>query len=44
MYQEKTAPLIDYYAKKGILSTAKCADGGVDENYALVKAALNAKA
>ena len=44
IYQEKTAPLIDYYEKKGILSTAKCADGGVEENYALVKAALNAMA
>ena len=44
VYQEKTAPLISYYEKKGILSTAVCTDGGVDENYALVKAALNAKA
>ena len=44
VYQEKTAPLIDYYARKGILSTAACSDGGVDENYQLVKAALNAKA
>ena len=44
IYQEKTAPLIDYYEKKGILSTAKCTDGGVEENYALVKAALNAMA
>ena len=42
VYQEKTAPLIAYYENMGILSTAKCADGGVDENYALVKAALNA--
>ena len=24
VYQEKTAPLIDYYQKKGILSTADC--------------------
>ena len=44
VYQEKTAPLINYYDKKGILSTATCAGGTVDENYALVKAALNAKA
>ena len=44
VYQEKTAPLIDYYARKGILSTATCSDGGVEENYQLVKAALNAKA
>ena len=44
VYQEKTAPLIQYYAKKGILSTASCSDGGVEENYRLVKAALNAKA
>ena len=44
VYQEKTAPLIDYYDKKGILSTAACVGGTVDENYALVKAALNAKA
>ena len=44
VYQEKTAPLINYYEKKGILSTATCAGGTVDENYALVKAALNAKA
>ena len=44
VYQEKTAPLISYYEKKGILSTAVGTDGGVDENYALVKAALNAKA
>ena len=44
VYQEKTAPLIDYYDKKGILSTAVCASGTVDENYALVKQALQAKA
>jgi len=44
VYQEKTAPLINYYDKKGILSTATCVGGTVDENYALVKAALNAKA
>lgn len=44
IYQEKTAPLIDYYDKKGILSTASCADGGVEENYQLVKDALKAKA
>ena len=44
VYQEKTAPLINYYGKKGILSTATCVGGTVDENYALVKAALNAKA
>lgn len=44
VYQEKTAPLINYYEKKGVLSTAKCVGGTVDENYALVKAALNAKA
>ncbi|MBQ7455673.1 MAG: adenylate kinase [Clostridia bacterium] len=44
VYAEKTAPLIDYYDKKGILSTAICVGGTVDENYALVKAALNAKA
>lgn len=43
IYQEKTAPLIDYYDRKGILSTATCVGGTVDENYALVKAALNAK-
>lgn len=43
VYQEKTAPLIDYYEKKGILSTATCVGGTVEENYALVKAALNAK-
>lgn len=43
VYQEKTAPLIDYYDRKGILSTATCVGGTVDENYALVKAALNAK-
>ena len=44
VYQEKTAPLIDYYARKGILSTASCADGGVEENYQLGKDALKAKA
>lgn len=44
VYQQKTAPLIDYYDRKGILSTAVCAGGSVDENYALVKQALDAKA
>jgi len=43
VYQEKTAPLISYYEKKGILSIATCVGGTVDENYQLVKAALDAK-
>ena len=42
VYQEKTAPLIDYYQKKGILSTADCR-GTIEENYRAVKAALEAK-
>ena len=41
VYQEKTAPLIDYYQKKGILSTADCR-GTIEENYRAVKAALEA--
>ena len=44
VYHDQTAPLIDYYAKKGILSTATCAGGTVEENYQLVKEALKAKA
>ena len=42
VYQEKTAPLIDYYQKNGILSTADCR-GTIEENYRAVKAALEAK-
>ena len=44
VYQEKTAPLIDYYEKKGILSTAVCTADTIEENYRAVKAALEAKA
>ena len=44
VYQEKTAPLINYYDQKGILSTAVCTFDTIEENYQAVKAALNAKA
>ena len=44
VYQQNTAPLIGYYEKKGILSTAVCTYETVEENYQAVKAALNAKA
>lgn len=39
VYAEKTAPLIDYYAGKGVLVTADCT-GTVDENYKAVLTAL----
>lgn len=42
VYQQKTAPLIDYYQQKGLLSTAKCI-GTIEQNYQAVKAALEAK-
>ena len=41
VYQEQTAPLIDYYRNKGILRVVNCA-GTVEENFALVKRALEA--
>ena len=41
VYQEQTAPLIDYYRNKGILRVVNCA-GSVEENFALVKRALEA--
>ena len=43
VYQQNTAPLIAYYEKKGILSTAVCT-GTIEENYQAVKAALAEKA
>lgn len=41
VYGDQTAPLIDYYAKKGLLRTVECsADSTVEENYAAVRKAL----
>lgn len=39
VYQQKTAPLIDYYRKKGLLHTAVCV-GTVEENYQAVCRAI----
>ena len=41
VYTEQTAPLIDYYRGKGILRVVDC-QGSVEENFALVKRALEA--
>ncbi len=41
VYQEQTAPLVDYYKGKGILRVVPCT-GTVEENFALVKKALEA--
>ena len=44
VYAAQTAPLIDYYAKKGILRTVDCApEATVDENYAKVRETLGVK-
>ena len=40
VYDEQTAPLIDYYEKAGSLVRMKSSDGTPDENYAILKAAL----
>ncbi len=42
VYAEQTAPLIDFYAKKGLLITVECdPNATVEENYRQVKEALN---
>ena len=42
VYAAQTAPLIDYYEKKGILRTVNCPPAAtVQENYAMVREALN---
>lgn len=42
VYAQQTAPLIEYYEKKGLLRTVECApDATVEENYQCVKEALN---
>lgn len=42
VYAQQTAPLIEYYEKKGLLRTVKCAENAtVEENYRQVKEALN---
>lgn len=44
VYAAQTAPLIDYYADKGLLKTVKCAPHAtVEENYAQVREALGLK-
>ena len=44
VYAAQTAPLIDYYEKKGILRTVHCAPSAtVDENYAQVRETLGLK-
>lgn len=44
VYAAQTAPLIDYYAGKGLLKTVNCAPHAtVEENYAQVRAALGLK-
>jgi adenylate kinase len=41
VYAQQTAPLIDYYEKKGLLRTVECEPNAtVDENYRQVKEAL----
>ena len=44
VYAAQTAPLIDYYAKKGLLKTVECAPKAtVQENYAKVRETLGLK-
>ena len=44
VYAKQTAPLIDYYEKKGILRTVNCApEATVQENYAQVRETLGLK-
>lgn len=44
VYAAQTAPLIDYYADKGLLKTVNCAPHAtVEENYAQVRQALGLK-
>ena len=44
VYAAQTAPLIDYYAKKGILRTVECPpEATVKENYAKVRETLGLK-
>jgi len=40
VYDEQTAPLIDYYAKRGELVTTKSTNGSIDENYTNMLVAL----
>ena len=42
VYAAQTAPLIDYYEKKGLLKTVECL-GNVNENQEAVRKALNLK-
>ena len=44
VYAAQTAPLVDYYAKKGLLKTVECAPKAtVQENYAKVRETLGLK-